>query len=75
MKSVMNYFEEIMNIPRESGKEEKIAQYIIDYAKENGIEYYLGKCFWGHLPKTGIQDYRGDHWSPVINTTYRDVNS
>ena len=26
MKSALNYFEEIMNIPRESGKEEKIAQ-------------------------------------------------
>lgn len=43
MKSVTQYFEEIMNIPRESGKEEKIAKYIIDYAKENNIEYHLGK--------------------------------
>ena len=43
MKSALNYFEEIMNIPRESGKEEKIAQYLIDYAKENNLEYHLGK--------------------------------
>ena len=43
MKSVTQYFEEIMNIPRESGKEEKIAKYIIEYAKENNIEYHLGK--------------------------------
>lgn len=43
MKSATEYFEEIMNIPRESGKEEKIAQYLINYAKENNIEYHLGK--------------------------------
>ena len=43
MKTVFEYFEEIMKIPRESGKEEKIAQYIINYAKKNNIEYHLGK--------------------------------
>ncbi|MBR2241069.1 MAG: beta-Ala-His dipeptidase [Clostridia bacterium] len=43
MKSALNYFEEIMNIPRESSKEEKIAQYLIDYAKKNNLEYHLGK--------------------------------
>ena len=47
MKSALNYFEEIMNIPRESGKEEKIAQYLIDYAKENDI---------GGLLSSNIQD-------------------
>ena len=43
MKSTCNYFEDIMRIPRESGKEERIAKYIINYAKENNIEYKLGK--------------------------------
>ena len=43
MKSALEYFEEIMQIPRESGKEEKIADYLINYAKENNIEYSLGK--------------------------------
>ena len=43
MKSTLEYFEEIMKIPRESGKEDKIANYLINYAKENNIEYYLGK--------------------------------
>ena len=32
-----------MKIPRESGKEDKIANYLINYAKENNIEYNLGK--------------------------------
>ncbi len=43
MKSTLEYFEEIMKIPRESGKEDKIANYLINYAKENNIEYNLGK--------------------------------
>jgi len=43
MKNTLEYFEEIMQIPRESGKEEKIANYLINYAKENNLEYRLGK--------------------------------
>ena len=43
MKTVFNYFEDIMQIPRESGKEEKIAAYLIEFAKKNNIEYSLGK--------------------------------
>ena len=43
MKSALEYFEEIMAIPRESGHEEKIANYLVNYAKENNIEYSLGK--------------------------------
>lgn len=43
MKDTLKYFEEIMKIPRESGKEEKIAEYLVNYAKENNIEYSLGK--------------------------------
>ena len=42
MKNTLEYFEEIMQIPRESG-EEKIANYLINYAKENNLEYRLGK--------------------------------
>ena len=45
MKSTLEYFEEIMKIPRESGKEDKIANYLINYAKENNIEYNLGIDF------------------------------
>ena len=43
MKNTLEYFEEIMKIPRESGKEEKIAEYLVNYAKKNNIEYSLGK--------------------------------
>ncbi len=43
MKNTLEYFEDIMKIPRESGKEEKIAEYLVNYAKKNNIEYSLGK--------------------------------
>ena len=34
-------FEELAGIPRPSGKEEKIVKYLIDFAKEHGLEYKL----------------------------------
>jgi dipeptidase D len=42
-KSVWNFFEEITQIPRPSKKEEKIAAYIIDFAKKHGFEYKTDK--------------------------------
>lgn len=56
MKSVFEYFEEIMGIPRESGKEEKIALYLINYAKKNNIEYHLGKYNTVFLKKNNHSD-------------------
>ena len=34
-------FEELASIPRPSGKEEKIVKYLVDFAKEHGLEYKL----------------------------------
>ncbi len=36
---VFYYFEEISAIPRQSGKCEKISDYIVSFAKEHGLEY------------------------------------
>lgn len=43
MNNALKYFEEIMKIPRESGKEEKVAEYLANFAKTNNIEYKIGK--------------------------------
>ena len=51
MKNTLEYFEEIMRIPRESGKEEKIAKYLVEFAKENNIEYKVGKYNTVYLRK------------------------
>lgn len=56
MKSTLQYFEEIMQIPRESGKEDKIADYLINYAKENNIDYKLGKYNTVFLKKNNNSD-------------------
>ncbi len=37
--SIYNYFEEILQVPRPSKKEEKIQAYLIDFAKKNNLPY------------------------------------
>lgn len=38
-RSVFRFFDEITKVPRPSKKEEKILQYLKDFAKERGLEY------------------------------------
>lgn len=56
MKNALEYFEEIMQIPRESGKEDKIAKYLVNYAKDNNIEYNVGKYNTVFLKKNNNSD-------------------
>ena len=56
MKNALEYFEEIMKIPRESGKEEKITSYLMEYAQKNNIEYNLGKYNTVFLKKDNGSD-------------------
>lgn len=37
--SAWNYFEEITKVPRPSKKEEKILDYLVDFANKNGLQY------------------------------------
>lgn len=41
----LKYFYEISKIPRKSGNEEKIAKYLIEFAKERNLEYYTDSKF------------------------------
>lgn len=38
-KKIFTYFEEISNVPRGSRHNEKISAYLVDFAKERGLEY------------------------------------
>lgn len=38
--STINFFKEIAKIPRESGNEEKIANYLCEFAKKRNLEYF-----------------------------------
>ena len=40
MKTYLDYFFEISRIPRGPGKEEKIADYLVNFANERGFKYY-----------------------------------
>ncbi len=40
-QKVFQFFDEILKIPRPSKKEEKIVQYLIDFAKKRGLEYQV----------------------------------
>ena len=38
-KPLWSYFEEILKVPRPSRKEEKIREFLIDFAKEHALDY------------------------------------
>lgn len=40
MKTYLDYFFEISRIPRKPGEEEKIADYLVEFAKDRKLEYY-----------------------------------
>ena len=40
MSKTINFFYELSKIPRESGNEGKVADYIIKFAKSRNLEYY-----------------------------------
>jgi len=42
-QSVYKYFKEISEIPRQSGNEEGIKNYLIDFAKQRNLKYYSDK--------------------------------
>ncbi len=44
-KDVLHFFKEISNIPRASGKEEKIKDYLVDFAKKRKLDYYTDENF------------------------------
>lgn len=44
-KEVIKYFKEVSDIPRESGNEEKIRDYLVKFAKERNLEYYTDDSF------------------------------
>lgn len=45
IQDVMKFFNEISNIPRMSGKEMQIANYLVKFAKDRGLKYYIDGIF------------------------------
>lgn len=70
-EAFFRYFEEISAIPRASFHEEKIADYIVDFAKARGLEYYRDE--WHNvlvkMPATKGQEHR----PPILFQGHMDM--
>ena len=59
---VWKHFAEICNIPHPSHSEEKIRQYVVDFAEANGIDYKVDEAFNVYMSKAataGMEDRKG----------------
>lgn len=41
----LKYFEDFLSIPRESGNEKEISNYLVEFAKKNDLEYYVDDVY------------------------------
>lgn len=56
-KEVFSYFEEITKIPRGSGNEKGISDFLVDFAKKNNLEVIQDKAMNIIIKKPGTQGY------------------
>lgn len=55
-KEVLNFFQEISKIPRKSGNEEKIKDYLVNFAKKRNLEVFEDKNYNVIIRKEGIKN-------------------
>ena len=79
-KNVFRFFEDICNIPHGSGNVEKISRYLVDFAKERGLDYRQDENFNVVIRKTiqelyeYLQEYEGptDRFSELVQKNVID---
>ncbi|MCR5202951.1 MAG: beta-Ala-His dipeptidase [Lachnospiraceae bacterium] len=59
-KSYMDFFREISAVPRGSGYNEKISNYLVNFAKERGLSYIQDESLNVIIKKEKHPDYKGD---------------
>lgn len=59
-REVLRFFKEISDIPRESGNEEKIRDYLVEFAKERSLEYYTDNNFNVIIRKPASSGYENE---------------
>ena len=69
-KGPLNYFEEILEIPRPSGKEERIAGYLVTFAQKYNLEYYVDEYSNVIIKKKGTLPYLCE---PIILQAHIDM--
>lgn len=70
-KRVFHYFEEICNIPHPSYHEEQISNYLVNFAKEHGLEYYQDDLFNVIMIKEAAKGY--ENVDPIIIQGHMDM--
>lgn len=61
-KEVLKFFKEISDIPRESGNEEGIRDYLVDFAKKRNLEYYTDEYFNVIIRKPASEGYEDKNY-------------
>ena len=65
----LELFYKVSQIPRESGKEKKFADFLVEFAKENNLEYYRDKSNNVLMKKRGNKENN----DPVILQAHIDM--
>ena len=59
-KDVIKFFKEISDIPRESGDEKRIRDYLVEFAKQRNLKYYTDEYFNVIIRKEASQGYENE---------------
>ena len=70
-KEVFKWFEEISKIPRESGYEKEISDFLIEFAKKRNLDFYRDSVNNVIIKKCGTLGYESK--SPVIIQGHTDM--
>lgn len=70
-QKVFHYFEEICSIPHPSYKEKKISDYLVNFAKEHGLEYYQDDLYNVVMIAPATEGYENEE--PVILQGHMDM--
>lgn len=70
-KEVFTFFEELTSIPRTSGNEKQVSDYLVDFAKKRGLEVFQDKALNIIIKKSGTKGYEKS--APVIIQGHMDI--
>ena len=70
-KAVFTYFEEMCQIPHGSGNLQQISDYLVEFAKKNGLEYIQDEALNVIMKKPASAGY--ENYPPVIIQGHMDM--
>src|SRR5665648_400749 len=71
LKEVFAFFEELTSIPRASGNEKQVSNYLVDFAKKRGLEVFQDEALNVIIKKAGTKGYEKS--APVIIQGHMDI--